>query len=80
VLILIHGHSGMGHANERIARLQETFIQNATSSWLESLERSLAQMKEYQVRLLSSDKRGNRIDLMSPPGRPKEARATPPCL
>ncbi|KAI9862966.1 MAG: hypothetical protein M1813_004139 [Trichoglossum hirsutum] len=40
---------GMGHANERIARLQETFIQNATSSWLESLERSLAQMKEYQA-------------------------------
>ncbi|KAH0544401.1 hypothetical protein FGG08_001427 [Glutinoglossum americanum] len=40
---------GMGHANERVARLQESFIQNATSSWLESLERSLAQMKEYQA-------------------------------
>jgi hypothetical protein len=48
--MLISGHSGMGHANERIARLQEAFIQNATSSWLESLERSLVQMKEYQVR------------------------------
>ncbi|KAI9779139.1 MAG: hypothetical protein M1839_007674 [Geoglossum umbratile] len=40
---------GMGRANERIARLQETFIQDATSSWLESLERSLVQMKEYQA-------------------------------
>ncbi|KAI9764266.1 MAG: hypothetical protein M1840_008557 [Geoglossum simile] len=39
----------MGHANERIARLQEAFIQDATSSWLESLERSLVQMKDYQV-------------------------------
>ena len=39
----------MGRANERIARTQESYVANATSSWLESLERSLAQMKEYQV-------------------------------
>ncbi|KAF2484629.1 hypothetical protein BDY17DRAFT_242870, partial [Neohortaea acidophila] len=38
----------MGRANERIARLQETYCANATSSWLESCERSLIQMKEYQ--------------------------------
>lgn len=38
-----------GRVNERIARLQETYVNNATSSWLESLERSLAQMKEYQA-------------------------------
>jgi hypothetical protein len=38
-----------GQANERIARTQETYVASATSSWLESLERSLAQMKEYQV-------------------------------
>ncbi|EEH06106.1 BAR domain-containing protein [Histoplasma capsulatum G186AR] len=37
-----------GRTNERIARIQETYIANATSSWLESLERSLVQMKEYQ--------------------------------
>jgi hypothetical protein len=39
----------MGRTNERIARNQETYVANATTSWLESLERSLAQMKEYQV-------------------------------
>ena len=40
---------GMGKTNERIARIQETYVANATTNWLESLERSLAQMKEYQV-------------------------------
>lgn len=40
--------SMLGRANERIARMQETYCANATSSWLESLERSLVQMKEYQ--------------------------------
>ena len=39
----------MGRTNERIGRCQETYVSNATTSWLESLERSLAQMKEYQV-------------------------------
>ncbi|KAK4540910.1 hypothetical protein LTR36_008418 [Oleoguttula mirabilis] len=40
--------SSLGRANERIARMQETYSANATSSWLESIERSLVQMKEYQ--------------------------------
>ena len=31
-----------------MARTQENYIAAATSSWLESLERSLVQMKEYQ--------------------------------
>ena len=39
----------MGRANERVGRIQESYVTNATTSWLESLERSLAQMKEYQV-------------------------------
>lgn len=39
----------MGRANEKIARLQESYMINATSTWLESLDRSNAQMKEYQV-------------------------------
>ena len=43
---------GMGRTNERIGRIQETYVANATTSWLESLERSLAQMKEYQVRAI----------------------------
>ena len=41
----------MGQANESVGRIQEQYIARATSSWLESLERSLAQMKEYTVRL-----------------------------
>lgn len=40
----------MGRANESIARKQETYLVAATSTWSESLERSLAQMKDYQVR------------------------------
>ena len=39
----------LGRANERIARMQETYCANATSSWLESVERSMIQMKEYQA-------------------------------
>lgn len=39
-----------GKANEGIARRQEGYVSNATSIWLESLEKSLAQLKEYQVR------------------------------
>ena len=52
----------MGRTNERIGRIQETYVANATTSWLESLERSLAQMKEYQVcgMFVSSSK--HRID------------------
>lgn len=38
----------MGRANERIASIQEHFVADATTTWLESLERSLAMMKEYQ--------------------------------
>ncbi|GMF75863.1 unnamed protein product [Aspergillus oryzae] len=38
-----------GRTEERIARLQESYIAEANSSWLESLDRSLAQMKQYQV-------------------------------
>lgn len=37
-----------GRTEERIARIQENYIGQATSSWLESLERSLTQMKDYQ--------------------------------
>ena len=47
---------GMGRTNERIGRIQETYVANATTSWLESLERSLAQMKEYQVSLLNTSR------------------------
>lgn len=38
-----------GRTEERIARIQEGYIAQANSSWLESLERSLTQMKDYQV-------------------------------
>ena len=39
----------LGRANERVARLQENYVNKATATWLDSLERSLAQMKEYQA-------------------------------
>jgi hypothetical protein len=39
----------MGRANENLARKQDAYVAHATSTWLESLERSLAQMKDYQV-------------------------------
>ncbi|KAI5806526.1 hypothetical protein DFH27DRAFT_347649 [Peziza echinospora] len=39
----------MGHANEKIGRLQDTYVTKASETWLESLERSLTQMKEYQA-------------------------------
>lgn len=38
-----------GRTHERLARMQESYIVQATSSWLESLDRSVAQMKEYQA-------------------------------
>lgn len=41
--------SSLGRANERLARVQETYVVGATGTWLEGLERSLAQMKEYQT-------------------------------
>ena len=41
--------TGIGRTNERIGRIQETYVAEATTSWLESLERSMVQMKEYQV-------------------------------
>lgn len=41
--------AGLGQTQEKIARIQETYVVNATSTWLESSERSLAQMKEYQT-------------------------------
>ncbi|KAF2750410.1 BAR-domain-containing protein [Sporormia fimetaria CBS 119925] len=41
--------SSLGRANERLARVQETYVASATTAWLEGLDRSLAQMKEYQA-------------------------------
>ena len=39
----------LGRGNERVAGIQESFVGEATHTWLESLDRSLAMMKEYQV-------------------------------
>ena len=38
-----------GRAEERLSRIQESYASEASSTWLESLERSLAQLREYQV-------------------------------
>lgn len=39
----------MGRANEQVANIQEQYANDATKYWLDSLERSVAMMKEYQV-------------------------------
>lgn len=57
--------SALGRANERIARVQETYSANATSSWLESVERSLVQMKEYQAARKKLDSRRLAYDTAS---------------
>ncbi len=41
--------TSLGRANERLAAAQEHYVADATATWLESLERSLAMMKEYQA-------------------------------
>lgn len=39
----------MGRTEERLARTQENYIESANATWLDSLERSMVQMKEYQA-------------------------------
>ncbi|KAF2143030.1 uncharacterized protein K452DRAFT_358059 [Aplosporella prunicola CBS 121167] len=41
--------TSMGRAQERIARTQETYLVDASGSWLEGVERNVAQMKEYNA-------------------------------
>ncbi|KAF2238630.1 BAR-domain-containing protein [Viridothelium virens] len=38
-----------GRAHERMSRVQETLVAQASTTWMESTERSLTQMKEYQT-------------------------------
>lgn len=42
--------SSLGQANERIAAYQESYLDAASETWLDHLERTVATMKEYQVR------------------------------
>lgn len=39
----------MGRSNDQLASLQEQYANDATKYWADSLERSVAMMKEYQV-------------------------------
>ncbi|CAK7567121.1 MAG: hypothetical protein SEPTF4163_005083 [Sporothrix epigloea] len=41
--------TSLGRANERMASAQEQYVSDATATWLESLERNLAMLKEYQT-------------------------------
>lgn len=43
--------SSLGQANERIAAYQESYLETASETWLEHLERTVATMKDYQVSL-----------------------------
>ncbi|RKL16567.1 hypothetical protein BFJ68_g5182 [Fusarium oxysporum] len=38
----------LGRANERIAGIQDSYVDCANATWLDNLERSLAMMREYQ--------------------------------
>ncbi|KAM5356655.1 hypothetical protein ACJ41O_003301 [Fusarium nematophilum] len=38
----------LGRANERIAGIQECYVDCANATWMDNLERSLAMMREYQ--------------------------------
>ncbi|CAG1966169.1 unnamed protein product [Fusarium graminearum] len=38
----------LGRANERIAGIQDSYVDSANATWLDNLERSLAMMREYQ--------------------------------
>lgn len=39
----------MGRTNDQVANFQEQYTNDATKCWADSLERSVAMMKEYQV-------------------------------
>lgn len=67
----------LGRGNERVAAIQETFVSDATQTWLESLERSLAMMKEYQVRWQPAGTRNNVALTPTLKGCPQEARKPP---
>ncbi|KAK0383872.1 hypothetical protein NLU13_7964 [Sarocladium strictum] len=41
--------SSLGQANERIAAYQESYLETASETWLEHLERTVATMKDYQA-------------------------------
>jgi len=71
---------GFGRANDRVARLQETYVADATTTWLESLERSLAMMKEYQVHTLEmvTQMGTNCCRLLARSSRTADWRTTPP--
>ena len=72
-----NGLVAIGQANERIAVFQETLAEQANGTWNSNLEQNAGMMKEYQV-ILSS---WTAIDMMlTPAGRPQEAREQAPCL
>jgi hypothetical protein len=59
--------STMGRANERIAEYQDNYVENASATWLEHLERSVAMMKEYTVCLPSLSLALRRLQLATYP-------------
>ena len=63
----------MGRANERVSAIQEAFVGEATASWLESLERNLAMMREYQVSSAPTNPPDPDRMLTTPPDLPQEA-------
>lgn len=50
---MANGAIAMGRTNQMISGYQDEYVADATTSWLQTLEKSLAQMKEYQVCTMS---------------------------
>lgn len=55
----------MGRANDQVAQIQEQYAQDATRHWSDSVERSVAMMKEYQVRKKKSEPNAASIVVLS---------------
>lgn len=73
----------LGQANERIAALQDAYLDTASATWLDHLERTVATMKEYQVcdaRSLRSIKQNSVISNALNIGFTEEARKPPSCI
>ncbi|KAI9722097.1 MAG: hypothetical protein M1828_004911 [Chrysothrix sp. TS-e1954] len=64
--------ASFGQANEKVARLQETYATSATDTWLASVERGVAQMKEYQAARKRMDSR--RLALDTAQGKMQKAK------
>lgn len=65
--------SHVGRANERISDIQNSYVDDVSTSWLQHLERSVTMMKEYQVRRTDPSSSGHHPLTLASTGCPQEA-------